>query len=226
MTLTSRHSWDFVDSNDSPSAASSFGCASPPESSVCREAKKRLSERWVLMASKQSSLEQRHFPKSSSTLGEMLALSDRKEPATLEENGDNSRYQESVEPISSLTNSVLEPDIAKRAEHTKRDPGKSSCKWRVSNLFFSRRRKSSKDKGHQLKDNSLSHAVETVCSSEYYPEKMDSSITDVPAEHLSEANEQPSPISVLDQSCLEDEKTIPEGCGKQVTSQTFKVKSD
>ncbi|KAI3943223.1 hypothetical protein MKW92_002889 [Papaver armeniacum] len=63
VTPTSRYSWDYGNRFGSPYSSSSFSRASlSPESSVCREAKKRLSERWAV--------------RSSSTLGEMLALSD------------------------------------------------------------------------------------------------------------------------------------------------------
>ncbi|RZS05721.1 hypothetical protein BHM03_00036265 [Ensete ventricosum] len=73
---TSRHSWDRF---NSPCSVSSFSQVSySPESSVIREAKKRLSERWALVTSNGTSQEQLHLPKSSSTLGEMLAISDVK----------------------------------------------------------------------------------------------------------------------------------------------------
>ncbi|CAL9780776.1 unnamed protein product [Musa acuminata subsp. burmannicoides] len=72
----SRHSWDRF---NSPCSVSSFSRVShSPESSVIREAKKRLSERWALVTSNGTSQEQLHLPKSSSTLGEMLAISDVK----------------------------------------------------------------------------------------------------------------------------------------------------
>ncbi|CAA0825736.1 Protein of unknown function (DUF3741 [Striga hermonthica] len=72
----SRHSWEYVNNRQrSPFSSSSFSRASYSlESSVCREAKKRLSERWALMASNGSCQEQRQIHRSSSTLGEMLAL--------------------------------------------------------------------------------------------------------------------------------------------------------
>ncbi|CAA0815255.1 Protein of unknown function (DUF3741 [Striga hermonthica] len=73
----SRHSWDCVHNRPGSPFSSSFSRASySPESSVCREAKKRLSERWALMASNRSCQEQRQIRRSSSTLGEMLALSE------------------------------------------------------------------------------------------------------------------------------------------------------
>ncbi|GER46088.1 hypothetical protein STAS_23084 [Striga asiatica] len=75
----SRHSWDCVHNMPGSPFSSSFSRASySPESSVCREAKKRLSERWALMASNGSCQEQRQIRRSSSTLGEMLALSEAK----------------------------------------------------------------------------------------------------------------------------------------------------
>ncbi|XP_011083092.1 uncharacterized protein LOC105165697 isoform X1 [Sesamum indicum] len=87
MSPVSRHSWDYVNRHGSPYSSSSFSRASySPESSVCREAKKRLSERWAMMASNGSCQEQRHVRRSSSTLGEMLALSEAKKTAMPGEN--------------------------------------------------------------------------------------------------------------------------------------------
>ncbi|XXG90649.1 hypothetical protein AAC387_Pa12g2368 [Persea americana] len=80
MTPSSRHSWDYV-RYGSPYSTSSLSRASyTSESSVTREAKKRLSERWEMMMSTGSSQEHRQVRRSSSTLGEMLALSDMKKP--------------------------------------------------------------------------------------------------------------------------------------------------
>lgn len=90
MSPSSRHSWDYVNKFDSPYSVSSISRIScSPESSVCREAKKRLSERWSLMASNANSQEPRHIRRSSSTLGEMLSLLDPKK---------------SIEPIDQITN--------------------------------------------------------------------------------------------------------------------------
>ncbi|MED6132992.1 hypothetical protein PIB30_024069 [Stylosanthes scabra] len=78
MSPSPRHSWDYINRCGSPFSSSSFSRAScSPESSVCREAKKRLSERWAMMASTKGTQEHRHLRRSS-TLGEMLALSDMK----------------------------------------------------------------------------------------------------------------------------------------------------
>ncbi|KAK4418464.1 hypothetical protein Salat_2259200 [Sesamum alatum] len=90
MSPVSRHSWDYVNRLCSPYSPSSFSRASySPESSVCREAKKRLSERWAMMASNRSYQEQRHVRRSSSTLGEMLALSEAKKEASPGEGGNS-----------------------------------------------------------------------------------------------------------------------------------------
>ncbi|KAK7345698.1 hypothetical protein VNO77_16308 [Canavalia gladiata] len=63
----------------SPYSTLSLGRAPrSPESSVCREAKKRLSERWTMIASdNKGHQEQRHIRRSS-TLGEMLSLSHKR----------------------------------------------------------------------------------------------------------------------------------------------------
>lgn len=72
---TSRHSWDFSNGYGSPYSFSSFSRAScSSEPSVIREAKIRLSERWSMVASDGNSREQMETRRSSSSLGEMLAL--------------------------------------------------------------------------------------------------------------------------------------------------------
>ncbi|XP_075492131.1 uncharacterized protein LOC142530214 [Primulina tabacum] len=85
MSPVSRHSWDYINRNGSPYSSSSFSRVFySPESSVCREAKKRLSERWAMMESNESCLKQRLERRSSNTLGEMLALSEKKAPVHVE----------------------------------------------------------------------------------------------------------------------------------------------
>lgn len=88
MSPLFRHSWDCDNRYSSPYYSFSFSRASySPHSSVCKEAKKRLSERWALMASNGSCLGQKHAQRSSSTLGEMLALSETKKAGSPEEEG-------------------------------------------------------------------------------------------------------------------------------------------
>ncbi|EHA8587560.1 hypothetical protein COCNU_scaffold002583G000030 [Cocos nucifera] len=75
VSPTSRYSWDYINRFGSHYSASSFSRAScSPESSVIREAKKRLSERLALVASNETGQEQIQMPGSSSTLGEILAI--------------------------------------------------------------------------------------------------------------------------------------------------------
>lgn len=93
ISPTSRHSWDYISRLGSPNSLSSFSRASySPESSVCREAKKRLSERWAMVASN-GSQQQKHLRKSSSTLGEMLALSDMIKSEIREDNHVNNEQE-------------------------------------------------------------------------------------------------------------------------------------
>ncbi|XVE78031.1 hypothetical protein DITRI_Ditri13aG0111600 [Diplodiscus trichospermus] len=182
MSPTSRHSWDYINRFGSPYSSSSFSRAScSPESSVCREAKKRLSERWAMMASNGSSQEQRHVRRSSSTLGEMLALSDTKKLVRSEEEESNKEQEprgstscmasnlnkeESMSspknlprsksvPVSStvygarLNVQVYDPEAGKEQvskELTKTKTMKSSLKGKVSSLFFSKNKKTAKEK--------------------------------------------------------------------------------
>lgn len=102
MSPVSRHSWDCANRLGSPYSTSSFSRASySPESSVCREAKKRLSERWAMMASSGSCPEQRHVRRSSSTLGEMLALSEAKKVAVPAEEGSSNQETKNSNPLLS-----------------------------------------------------------------------------------------------------------------------------
>uniref|UniRef100_A0A0A8XQV5 DUF4378 domain-containing protein n=1 Tax=Arundo donax TaxID=35708 RepID=A0A0A8XQV5_ARUDO len=78
----SRHSWDHIKRYSSPYSGSTFSRKSrSPESSVIREAKKRLSERWASVAYNEINQEQMQLPRSSSTLGEMLSLREAKKDA-------------------------------------------------------------------------------------------------------------------------------------------------
>ncbi|XP_030515018.2 uncharacterized protein LOC115728772 isoform X2 [Rhodamnia argentea] len=111
MSPGSRHSWDYINRIGSPYSISSFSRASySPESSVCREAKKRLSERWAMMTSNQNSQDQRRVRKGSSTLGEMLALSDTKKSVRREEDG-NKKEQEQVGSRPSLSSNLSKEEL-------------------------------------------------------------------------------------------------------------------
>ncbi|WOH01828.1 hypothetical protein DCAR_0521213 [Daucus carota subsp. sativus] len=275
MSPTFRHSWDYINRTDSPYSLSSLSRASySPESSVCREAKKRLSERWSMMASNGSCQEKRHMWRSSSTLGEMLAISDMNKPPRPEE--DSSHRQEGRGSTSSLitisngkdnsdvsprnfsrsksvpvscTNYATRPDLEVSdpkmgrteiiKEVTKAKSVKSSLKGKVSSLFFSRNKRSSKEESSESNcatDSGLpkftridSYASEQgsdiapsnkASSSDGF--SMEPKSTPIPAkagfsvsksfknDSCNENQEQPSPISVLEPSFDEDDHSIPE----------------
>ncbi|XP_062079278.1 uncharacterized protein LOC133783644 [Humulus lupulus] len=181
MSPSSRHSWDYINRIGSPFSSSFSRASCSPESSVCREAKKRLSERWAMMASTSNgnSQEFRHVRRSSSTLGEMLALSDMKKSVRPDEinkeqeprklvscltgdsikeddcNSPKSLLRSQSLPVSSTVfgarlNMSISDAVADRTdgpkELTKAKSTKSSLKGKVSSLFFSRSKKSSKEK--------------------------------------------------------------------------------
>ncbi|KAL8262021.1 hypothetical protein R6Q59_026070 [Mikania micrantha] len=169
VSPASRHSWDYINRFDSHYCTSSSRTSYSPESSVCKEAKKRLSERWAMMSSNKNVLEQRQVQRSSSTLGDMLALSDLKKPAVPEENhetADMNKDEDTVKGPKYLLRSKSVParlgvevsvSLKDKADDTK-DVVKeklvksSSFKGRVSSLFFSKNKKSSKEKSHQSND--------------------------------------------------------------------------
>ncbi|KAL6903539.1 hypothetical protein ACP4OV_004352 [Aristida adscensionis] len=92
VSPVSRHSWNHINRYNSPYSGSTFSRRSySPESSVIREAKKRLSERWASVAYDEINQEHMHLPRSSSTLGEMLSIRETK--------------KEAVGGINSVTNS-------------------------------------------------------------------------------------------------------------------------
>ncbi|CAN6460528.1 unnamed protein product [Victoria cruziana] len=185
----SRHSWDFIN-RCSPYSSSSLSRATcSPESSVSREAKKRLSERWALMAC--GNPEYRHIRRSSSTLGEMLAIPEVKNPTdsvedtseaspstssgrvhdkndvqessfassnkVVEDSGGEGSFRnllrsQSVPSSPNAVDSVpSEGEVSKAEEQkplakTEKPKSGKSFRGKVSSLFFSKNRKSGKEK--------------------------------------------------------------------------------
>ncbi|KAJ0252579.1 Methyl-coenzyme M reductase II subunit gamma [Hirschfeldia incana] len=187
MSPVSRHSWDYINKCDSAfSSSSPFSRASvsPESSSVCREAKKRLSERWALMAaaSNESLQEDARVVEKRGgciSLGEMLALSDRTEEAndcneehdpgvsasclpSREEGNFKGLMRSKSLPESSSTSFGNNKGKSKVPELTKSKSLKWSLKGRVSNFLFSRNKKATAERSHEesldsrFKDESVS----------------------------------------------------------------------
>lgn len=184
MSPPSRHLWDCPNRFESPFSPSFSRASFSPESSVCREAKKRLSERWALMSVTRGTQPHKHVPRTSSTLGEMLALSETKViTGSYEESNEvapETRVSTScitsdlnqVEMVSDslniLARSKSVPEVrlngetsvlgTSRAQAPRELTDTASLKssWKVSNLFFFKNKKTSKEKGHASQYSSMS----------------------------------------------------------------------
>ncbi|KAF8007035.1 hypothetical protein BT93_K1133 [Corymbia citriodora subsp. variegata] len=133
LSTASRNSWDCINRFDSPFSASPLSRASDsPESTVSREAKKRLSERWAVMASNKNTREERHIHKTSGTLGEMLALSDRKVSIRSEEDGNNNEWEPRISASCLRNNSSEIEEVAESPKSLLR-----SKSLPVSSMLFS-----------------------------------------------------------------------------------------
>ncbi|KAG6437932.1 hypothetical protein SASPL_102863 [Salvia splendens] len=91
ISSVSNLSGDYVDMLSPYSTCTSSRPSYSPESSVTREAKKRLSERWAMMPPNEIGQEQKQYQRSSSTLGEMLALTETKPLYSHGEEGSSSQ---------------------------------------------------------------------------------------------------------------------------------------
>ncbi|GFZ20173.1 methyl-coenzyme M reductase II subunit gamma, putative [Actinidia rufa] len=160
ISPTSRHSWDCVNRFGSPYSSSFSRASYSPESSVCQEAKKRLSERWAMMASNGICQEPRHVWRSSSTLGEMLSLSDESFTVKI----CSCFFSTVFEGRLNIDPGVGKTDISK--EVAKDRSVKQSLKGKVSSLFFSRNKKSSKKKSSASQSDNASQKSSgmPVCS--------------------------------------------------------------
>lgn len=201
MSPNTWHSRDSVNVCGSPFSSSSFSRKSYSlDSSVCREATKRLSERWAMMASSGASQQGRCSQRSSNTLAEMLALSDTKKSIKNEEGDERGVGTSSILdkrdidmpvylqrskslPASSTgydKRTSLEPlDHEARNTNSLKEPTKksaaSSFKGKFSSFFLSRNKRMNKDKyspsqSSEELPSSASHAAESSVSA--YPHKM------------------------------------------------------
>lgn len=80
----SKYSWNYTRRyGSSYSGSSSSRISHFPDSSIIKEAKQRLSERWAMVTCEDTSQEQVRLPRSTCTLGEMLSLNEvKKEDVT------------------------------------------------------------------------------------------------------------------------------------------------
>ncbi|ESQ54366.1 hypothetical protein EUTSA_v10024350mg [Eutrema salsugineum] len=184
MSPASRHSWDCPNRFESPFSPSSFSRASfSPESSVCREAKKRLSERWALMSVTGSTQPHKHRPRSSSTLGEMLALSETKVTTGPYETNERAletrvstscitshmdQVERASDSLNILARSKSVSDVRLNGETSVSGTSKAQApqeltemgslksSWKVSNLFSFKNKKASKEKRDASQYSSMS----------------------------------------------------------------------
>ncbi|EOA29545.1 hypothetical protein CARUB_v10015415mg [Capsella rubella] len=207
MSPSSRHSWDCANRFESPFSSSSLSRVSfSPDSSVYREAKKRLSERWAMMSLNGETQGQQ---KASTALGEMLALSETKTPTGSNEES-NKVKQETRQSISRIGNGLDEvestsgslntlersksvPEIrlngetSKALAHRELTESRSlKSSWKVSSFFFFRNKKSNKEKTaapSQLAIHRDAFRQQSIFTNE--------------GEVANENQDQPSPVSVL-----------------------------
>ncbi|RRT50104.1 hypothetical protein B296_00050456 [Ensete ventricosum] len=236
VTPTSRHSWDKF---GSPYSASSFSRVSySPESTVIIEAKKRLSERWALVTSNGISEEQLLLPRSSSTLGEMLAIPEVKREECVDgfaassnrpSDGEDemrsspafcssvSRTKDPGElspgnlsrsksvPVSSSTYEDIslkfkgsESQICRStvSEVSKTKHGKSSFRGKVSSFFFSRSKKTNRERPVS---STLVDSCEVVSRSDEIQKSADISLSvDSQVKDEEQSADVPSPISATE----------------------------
>ncbi|KAK9055671.1 hypothetical protein SSX86_026756 [Deinandra increscens subsp. villosa] len=236
MSPISQQSWDHINRFGSPYSSSFSHASYSPESSVCREAKKRLSERWAMMSLNGNVQEQRHVRRSSSTLGEMLALSDLMKSTESEEsckntsdlNKNRSQDADIVSSPDNLVRSKSLPASSNDFLNGKMDDSKHSTKekslksslfkGKVSSLFFSKSRKSSKQKSGKSddEDHRSSRNIDndgSQCISDMTVKVVD---VELAGQHLPEGcfsgivnenQDQPSPISVLELQFEDDDHT-------------------
>ncbi|CAN8257561.1 unnamed protein product [Cochlearia groenlandica] len=219
MSPSSRHSWDCVDRFESPFSSSSFKRASfSQNSSVYREAKKRLSERWAMMSLNGDTHQQKHFPKASTALRDMLTLSEMKVATRSNEEiiktkqetrrsvscigSGQDQVQSTSDCLNTLEMSKSVPEIrlnggtsvsgTSNAQAAQELTNSRSLKpsWKVSNLFFFRNKKPNKEKTNV----SLNRNMSKLAMPNDAPQQHNISSGELPLICL---QDQPSPVSVL-----------------------------
>ncbi|ESQ50392.1 hypothetical protein EUTSA_v10001917mg [Eutrema salsugineum] len=213
MSPSFRHSWDCANRIESPLASSLFSRASfSPESSVYREAKKRLSERWAMMSLNGDTQQQKNFPKASTALGDMLALSETK--AKQESRRSISCIGSGLDQVESASDSLNTLERSKSVPEIRLSGGTSvsgtsraqahgeltesrslKSSWKVSSFFFFRNKKAHKEKTDVL--SKLAMPTDALQRQSIFTSK-----GEVTAPN--ENQDQPSPVSVLQQPFEEE----------------------
>ncbi|CAH8358118.1 unnamed protein product [Eruca vesicaria subsp. sativa] len=216
MSPVSKHSWDYINKYDSTfSSSSPFSRASgsPESSSVCREAKRRLSERWALMTASNENLQEAKVVEKKGgniSLGDMLALSDSMSYLRTEKEVANGGNEENDPGVSfkglmrskslpeSSTSLGGKPKVPEKL--TKSKSLKWSLKGRVTNFLFSRNKKASNER-----------------SNEEIPESLDSRFNDESLSTRSILSREAGlstcfPASVLETSSDEDDELFFNSC--------------
>ncbi|EFH60196.1 hypothetical protein ARALYDRAFT_319541 [Arabidopsis lyrata subsp. lyrata] len=220
MSTSSRHSWDCANRFESPFSSSSFSRVSfSPDSSVYREAKKRLSERWAMMSLNEDTQQPKNIPKVSTALGEVLALSETKVPTGSSEESNKVKQEtrrsiscigSGLDQVESTSDSLNTLERSKSVPEIRLNGGTSKAQapkeltesrslkssWKVSSLFFFRNKKSYKDKTDvpsQLAIHRDAFQQKNIFTSEGDVEN--------------ENQDQPSPVSVL-QPAFEEECSV------------------
>ncbi|KAJ0254163.1 DUF3741 domain-containing protein [Hirschfeldia incana] len=214
MSPSSRHSWECGNRFETPFSSSSFRRVSfSPESSVYREAKKRLSERWAMMSLNGDAQQQKSFPRVSTALGDMLALSETKGKA--ESRRSVSCIGSGLDQVESASGSTLNalersksvPDVrlnggtsvsgtSKAQTHRELTESRSlKSSWKVPSLFFFRNKKANKEKTDALSQ--LAKPTDALQRRSIFTSEGEGTI-------LNENQDQPSPVSVLQQPFEEE----------------------
>lgn len=200
----SHKSWGFATGTKlgSPFSVSSFSQDMySPESSVIKEAKKRLSERWAMVTSDDVGTVPVSVPRSSSTLGEMLAIQElKKEREIIAQERSLSIDREREADVSSMalsrskslpvSSSLFEnlnlhlSSKASEVEKGNNNKGKSFFKGKVSSFFFNRSKKPEKVKagtGSELLDHTdplpITSTRTAIASNVEIEEECDTSIS-------------------------------------------------
>ncbi|KAL9685763.1 hypothetical protein QQ045_023215 [Rhodiola kirilowii] len=238
MSPTSRHSWGYINQHANCSSAISHA-PHARESSVGREAKKRLSKRWNAMGLNGNHHEQRHARShSSNTLGDMLALSKIKKSIRSPDND-----EEEPMPLTTCLSQNMKEDETSEYSPKNLVRSKSVPFSVIGNIDWINVGISHPEVGKATDDKELrkNNSLKQLAASLFFTrnKKCDKeistggSIAEVPSTHevglsvkkpvmtgnFMESQDQPSPISVLESLFAEDDSRSADFSGILSTEQ-------